>query len=107
MAKLRSEVDDGASGDEDNEAGWAGWDVESNSSDESESSGWMNVDSDGDGELDISDSEDEAGAKLQVKEKPKEAVEGEEVSEDHVDPVARVSTLATTKVFLICSMHST
>ena len=47
--------------DEDDEAGWDNWEVES--ADSSDSGGWKNVSSDGD-DLVISDSDDEAGPKV-------------------------------------------
>ena len=47
-----------ATGDEeDDEGAWEGWDVESDSSEES-ADGWISVDSDSD-DLEVSDSEDE------------------------------------------------
>ncbi|RDB21213.1 Protein sda1 [Hypsizygus marmoreus] len=79
LQKLREE-DDVEMGDEDDEAAWEGWDLDSDSSDD-ESEGWLDVPDD-DGDLNISDSEDEA-----EKEKGQQ-----EISK------TRVSTLATTKI---------
>ena len=58
------EEDGAASGDEgeDDEAAWEGWDVESDSSEDS-SEGWIDVDSDSDEDIEVSDSEDEDGKK--------------------------------------------
>ncbi|KAJ7490049.1 SDA1-domain-containing protein [Mycena galericulata] len=74
--------------EDDDEAAWEGWDVDSDSSD-SESEGWIDVDDD-DGDLHISDSEDED------KDKPKKPPS--DTDADMVDPAARISTLATTKI---------
>ncbi|KAK7023814.1 protein SDA1 [Favolaschia claudopus] len=73
--------------EEDDEAAWEGWDVDSDSSD-SESEGWINV-SDDEQELHISDSEDE--------DKPKEKLPAPD-AESAPDPSTRISTLATTKI---------
>ncbi|KAA1473975.1 SDA1-domain-containing protein [Dentipellis sp. KUC8613] len=81
LAALREE-DGVAEGEEVDE--WDGWDVESNSSEESsDSGGWINVDSDGDDNIDVSDSDDEAEKKAE-----------EEKAEEPSLP----STLATTKI---------
>ncbi|KAF5372978.1 hypothetical protein D9758_001786 [Tetrapyrgos nigripes] len=48
--------------DEDDDAAWEGWDVESDSDSES-SDGWINVDEDDNDNIDISDSEDEEKGK--------------------------------------------
>ena len=105
LKKLREE-DGAASGDdnEDDEAAWEGWDVETDSSEES-SDGWISVDSDSDSDLEISDSEDEGDkkAKRKGKGKAKDAEEesddeeGEEKQETAEEAVKRISTLATTK----------
>lgn len=63
--------------------------MESDSSEDSDSEGWMNVDSDGEDNLEISDSEDE-------KEKEKSTKDGEQEPADQAPD--RISTLATTKV---------
>lgn len=76
--------------DEDPEAAWNNWDIESDSnSSESEAEDWIDVASDGGDHLDVSDSDSDA-----EKEAPKE-----------VQPEAekRVSSLATTKVHLTAS----
>ncbi|CAE6476948.1 unnamed protein product [Rhizoctonia solani] len=84
------------------EDGWDGWDVESDSGESSSASeGWVDVESDGE-ELDISDSDDEQGKKRKLKGKQRESDnEGdEEIGPDSelVPEKARVSTLATTKI---------
>lgn len=64
--KQLREVEEGGagSGQEDDDAGWEGWDVESDSDSDSDSEdGWQNVSSDSDGDIEISDSEDENGEK--------------------------------------------
>lgn len=61
--------------------------MESDSSEDSDSEGWMNVDSDGEDNLEISDSEDE---------KEKSTKDGEQEPADQAPD--RISTLATTKV---------
>lgn len=87
--------------DEDDDAAWEGWDVESESG--SDSDGWISVDSD-DEDLVISDSDDEKGAKS--KQRKEKQIDGDTEMQDDdsksdplraVEPV-RVSTLATTKV---------
>ncbi|KAI0747789.1 actin cytoskeleton organization and cell cycle progression protein [Daedaleopsis nitida] len=103
LKKLREE-DGIASGDEeDDEAAWEGWDVETDSSDES-SDGWVDVDSDGEEDLEISDSEDEDDKKSKKKRKGKgkaneeeEGAQGEK-EETTEEEVKRISTLATTKI---------
>jgi protein SDA1 len=75
--------------DEDEEAAWQGWDVESESSEESESERWQDVDS-GEDNLEITDSEDEQGKVFERK-------SIEDGTEEPPDP-GRVSTLATSKV---------
>ncbi len=114
LKKLREE-DGVASGveDEDDEAAWEGWDVESDSDEES-SDGWQEVDSDSDGDLEISDSEDEDGkpskkSKGKGKAKAKDddddmEVEESKEQENPEEAANRISTLATTKVW---SMHNT
>jgi protein SDA1 len=68
--------------DEDDEAGWENWEVESNTG--SESSGWQDVSSDGE-DLEISDSEDEA-PKQGWKNRPKKVAEkDEDEDEDMAD----------------------
>ncbi|KAJ7582468.1 SDA1-domain-containing protein [Mycena floridula] len=82
LKKLREE-DGVMEEEEDDEAGWNNWEVESDdSSDKSSEDGWINVDEDED--LNISDSDDEEDQKEQVK--------------DESDPALRISTLATTKI---------
>ncbi|ESK96514.1 sda1 family protein [Moniliophthora roreri MCA 2997] len=83
LQKLREE--DGEMNEEDDEAAWNGWDVESDSSEDSdESEGWINVESSDEEFFDVSDSEDEAE---KGKEQPEESAKE-----------AAVSALATTKI---------
>lgn len=82
--KLR-EQDNVVLNEDDDEAAWEGWDVESDSS-EDESDGWLDVPDDGE-DLHISDSEDEADKVAKSADNPTAAA-----------PMARISTLATTKV---------
>ncbi|KAI9440476.1 protein required for actin cytoskeleton organization and cell cycle progression [Lactarius indigo] len=78
-----------AIGEEDDENAWEGWELESESSDDSsDSGGWIDVESDGGDHLSVSDSEDEdkkSDGKLPANE------------ESSTDP-NRTSTLATTKI---------
>ena len=89
MKKLREEEGVELADEDNDEAGWEGWDVESDSSEES-SDGWIDVESDGDEDLEISDSEDEGPSKEKIAEQSN--------AEDDVPDITRVSTLATTKV---------
>ncbi|TFY77045.1 hypothetical protein EWM64_g6967 [Hericium alpestre] len=76
------------SGDENESDGWDGWDVESNSSDSSsDSGGWVDVESDGDDNIVVSDSDDEADADAKAAKRASVAPEPD-----------RISTLATTKI---------
>ncbi|KAF9052728.1 SDA1-domain-containing protein [Panaeolus papilionaceus] len=85
LKRLREEDGDELEEDEDD---WNGWDVESDSSSDSEASeGWINVESDDDNDLEISDSEDEA----EVKKAPIP-------EKDAVTQATTVSTLSTTKI---------
>ncbi|GAA5863104.1 hypothetical protein JCM1840_002472 [Sporobolomyces johnsonii] len=63
LAEKSAAVDgeEGAEMDDDDEAGWDGWEAESNSSDSDSDSegGWINVESDGESDLEISDSDDD------------------------------------------------
>ncbi|KAI1790715.1 SDA1-domain-containing protein [Ganoderma leucocontextum] len=109
LKKLREE-DGVATGDEeeDEEGAWEGWDVESDSSEES-SDGWIGVDSDSDNDLEVSDSEDEAdktfkkskgkGKKAEDEDSGAEMGENDEEAEETPEEVVkRISTLATTKI---------
>lgn len=88
LQKLREE--DGVDlGDDDDEAMWQGWDVESDDDSDSDSEEWMNVDDDDDNDLVISDSENEG-------KDPKDRKS--EVAEEEAPSAPRLSTLATTKV---------
>ena len=81
---------------ENDEAGWDGWEVDSDSSDSSESEGWIDVESDGDQNLDISDSEDDQPTDNK---KPSITTTGDaNVPSPQVEDAPRISTLATTKV---------
>jgi protein SDA1 len=72
--------------------------VDSDKSDSSESEGWIDVESDGDQNLEVSDSEDDT---LPNKKNTANATTSPQASEDVTSPPAqRISTLATTKVIL-------
>lgn len=74
--------------EEDNEAAWNNWDVESDS--DSDSSGdWIAVDSDGSDQLSVSDSDSEG---------EKDDKEIQTPSQEHPEAEKRISSLATTKV---------
>lgn len=105
FAQLRAEEGSDAAGldDEDDEAAWEGWDVESDSS--SDSDGWNDVSSD-DGDIVISDSDDD-----RPKAKGKAAqTEGDMAGDDAPTPAATdvttFSTLATTKVRSLYAMFN-
>lgn len=89
--------------EEDDEAAWDGWDVESDSSDDESSDGWIDVESDGEDNLEVSDSEDEGDSKKDNNGERKEKVMDVDKEDDGdevpalLDP-SRISTLATTKV---------
>ncbi|KIJ69642.1 hypothetical protein HYDPIDRAFT_172966 [Hydnomerulius pinastri MD-312] len=97
---LRAEETGGDMEVDDDEAAWEGWDVQTDSSEsDSESEGWISVESDGE-DLEVSDSEDEGKEKQTVAGKSKvgeKKGEGEEKEDAQVDE-NRVSTLATTKI---------
>ncbi|KAI0332066.1 actin cytoskeleton organization and cell cycle progression protein [Cubamyces sp. BRFM 1775] len=109
LKKLREE-EGVASGDEeeDDEAAWEGWEVESES--EESSDGWISVDSDTESDLEISDSEDEDDKrKKKGKGKAKagqeddggkdEGDEKEGAAQETAEEAAkRISSLATTKI---------
>jgi len=110
--------DDEAAMDEDDDAGWDNWDVESDSG--SESSGWEDVSSDGE-DFDISDSEDEAERKKEKKERKEKAKrdrkrrrEGTEANsdsesedEDDSKSVVSVATTATSEAKKISTLAQT
>lgn len=80
--------------EEDDEAGWENWDVETDSS-ESDSERWIDVSSDGD-DLEVSDSEDEKEtSSAPARDKTKDVSEADKDTQAQDN---RVSTLATTKV---------
>ncbi|KAF7958035.1 hypothetical protein EAE96_003602 [Botrytis aclada] len=94
----------GTDEEEDDEEDWNAWDVESDA--DSDEGGWINVESDG--EIEISDSEDEKPAakkaKLEVKATEKSA-DGTETSTEAAEKEAadkaleqKISTYATTKI---------
>jgi hypothetical protein len=98
LRKLRKE--DGILSDDDrddDDAAWVGWDAESTSSGES-SDGWIDVHSDGDPELDISDSEDEH---QRVRTRHNSESKSELITDVAIDEdgliSSRTSSLATTK----------
>lgn len=101
--KLRAEGNDGdgANEDEGGEEDWEGWEVDSESSDSS-SEGWIDVSSDEEEEIYISESEDESSKKGKRKEEKHDAgVEAMNTTTDlqpQTEAAARVSSLATTKV---------
>jgi protein SDA1 len=75
---------------EDNDSMWQGWDIDSDSSEESDSEDWINVDDDESGDLVISDSDDEGQPRIKHK----------VVDEAAPPELPPKSTLATTKVYL-------
>ncbi|KAI0653204.1 actin cytoskeleton organization and cell cycle progression protein [Cubamyces menziesii] len=109
LKKLREE-EGVASGeeDEDDEAAWEGWEVESES--EESSDGWISVDSDTDEDLEISDSEDEDDKRKKKGKGKAKAGQGDEEEKDEEnekegaaqetaeEAVKRISSLATTKI---------
>ncbi|KAH9830989.1 SDA1-domain-containing protein [Rhodofomes roseus] len=98
LQKLREEEGVASDAEGDDEAGWEGWDLESDSSEESDvSEGWIDVDSGGEDDLDISDSEDEADKK-DAKGKSKAKGEDEPPAKADETAAARISLLATTKI---------
>jgi protein SDA1 len=81
--------EDEGSGDEDEAGAWEGWEIESDSSDDSsDSGGWIDVESDGEDHLNVSDSDGEDGKS------------GDKLRKDDgpASDANRTSTLATTKV---------
>ena len=90
------------------EAAWEGWDVESNSSDDSDDSrSWHDVESDGEEGFDVSDIDDESpkGADKGTG-KAKGQQEGEEKEDmEMTDEAPRAPTLVTTKVGTTPELH--
>ncbi|KAI0270933.1 SDA1-domain-containing protein [Russula aff. rugulosa BPL654] len=82
---------DEASGrEEDDDEAWEGWEIESESSDDSsDAGGWIDVESDGGDQLNVSDSDDEDG---------KNGDKLRKVDDGSAADVNRTSTLATTKI---------
>ena len=86
---------------EDEEAAWNGWDLESNSSDDSDDSGsWHDVESDGEEAFNVGDSDDESPKGVDKRREKDIGRQGGEEKEDveMTDEAPRVSTLVTTKV---------
>ncbi|KAF8509431.1 SDA1-domain-containing protein [Hysterangium stoloniferum] len=100
LEKMRTEGGEGVN-EEDEEAAWEGWEVASDSSNsDSESDGWINVESDGD-DLEITDSEDESPKKGNRKNSAKDDATDDEKDGSKLtaaEEITRVSTLATTKI---------
>ncbi|KIL00642.1 hypothetical protein PAXRUDRAFT_821434 [Paxillus rubicundulus Ve08.2h10] len=80
---------------EDDEAGWEGWDAGTDSS-ESDSEGWIEVSSDGE-DLEVSDSEDEKEINATAKSEETETGVDSEGKDTQAEDT-RISTLATTKI---------
>ncbi|GAA5916353.1 hypothetical protein JCM8208_005312 [Rhodotorula glutinis] len=78
--------DGGANPDDDDEAGWDGWEAESGSESDS-SGGWVNVESEGESDLEISDSDDDDDDKARKRRKV-EAREAREAKKRGLDAVA-------------------
>lgn len=103
MKQIKENENEENSGEEDDEENdWAGWEVASESSDSSSSDGWIEVSSDSDNDLELSDSDDEETKKDVVKgandqEDTAPQLEGKEVAQ--LDPA---QSIATTKVHFIC-----
>lgn len=86
LKQIREE-DGGVADDIDDDAMWEGWDVESDSEPDSDDGEWINVDSDDNEDLVISDSDDEAQVKKAASNLDSESAQG-----------PHISSLATTKV---------
>ncbi|KPV77583.1 uncharacterized protein RHOBADRAFT_47992 [Rhodotorula graminis WP1] len=78
--------DGAANPDDDDEAGWDGWEAESGSESDS-SGGWVNVESEGESDLEISDSDDDDDDKARKRRKV-EAREAREAKKRGLDAVA-------------------
>ncbi|KAG8894226.1 Severe Depolymerization of Actin, partial [Tulasnella sp. 417] len=100
FAQLRAEEGDDAAGlmDDDDDAAWEGWEVESDSSSDSE--GWHDVSSD-EGDIVISDSDDDRpkskGKKVQPPDEDEDA-KAADAATPAATEVSMVSNLATTKI---------
>jgi len=81
LKKLREEQN---RNDEDDESAWQGWDVQSNSDESFGTDRWIDVDSENDDHLSISDSDNEQ--------------DKTDRGETELDDANRISTLATTKI---------
>ena len=81
----------------DEDAGWEGWDVESDSDEES-SDGWVGVSSDEE-DLEISDSEDEKGTRRQRKGKDKRPDDSDDEDQDQkMEALGEVATEVTSEL---------
>ncbi len=90
------------------EAAWKGWDLESNSSGDSDDSGlWHDVESDGEEAFDVSDSDDESPKGVNTGRAKAIGRQGGDEREDveMTDEAPRVSTLVTTKVGPKSELH--
>ncbi|KAG9015055.1 Severe Depolymerization of Actin [Tulasnella sp. 427] len=98
FAQLRAEEGDDAVMDDEDDAAWEGWEVESDASSDSE--GWQSVSSD-EGDIEISDSDDDRprskGKKVQQADEDEE-VKPDEAATPAATEVSLVSNLATTKI---------
>jgi protein SDA1 len=86
--------------DDDDEDAWAKWEVESDSSEDEEGVGWVNVESDGE-DINLSDSEDEdakAGKKTKKVKLSHEDDDENKKTEDVKSEEKKLSKLATTKI---------
>ncbi|GAA6057430.1 hypothetical protein JCM3770_002460 [Rhodotorula araucariae] len=83
LAEQAQNADGEADADEDDEAGWDGWEAESGSESDS-SGGWVNVDSEGESDLEISDSDDDDDDKARKRRK----IEAREAKKRALDAVA-------------------
>ncbi|GBE82579.1 Protein SDA1 [Sparassis crispa] len=99
LEKLRQENGKDDYQEVDDEAGWDGWDVESDSSSEAsdDSGGWIDVESEGEEDLDISDSEDEADKLAKIKGRDDGHEPAQQMTFEE-DAGTRISSLATTKI---------
>jgi len=88
QAQNHADGEDGGANpaDDDDEAGWDGWEAESGSESDS-SGGWVNVESEGESDLEISDSDDDDDDKARKRRKV-EAREARELKKRGLDAVA-------------------
>lgn len=97
IKQIKASKEDGSDAEMDEEEDWEGWEVASDSSESSSGSeGWIDVSSDSDKELDISDSEDEKIAEgKEMHEKDKDIAGKDDEKPENTDAVP---SIATTKV---------